>query len=211
MLPCRAEHAHLAIVFGAGLAFPARFRVEPRDVVADNAIGPERSTGSIRQPDIRGNRAPAIHQGSDWDAAADVKKRGIAALVRFQIDGAELHTPIASVIVHGKVCEAGVAALQDLAVDEGRGERPVAVSTGDVVGAEPGRLDVLYQQPKGRPAAYDSGAQNRAVFVLIAGEEMLHNSAVILGGHQDVAGAANHGSSSRKCSTLRNLATAVWG
>ena len=211
MLPCRAEHAHLAIVFGAGLAFPAGCRVEPRDFVADNAIGPERSTGSIRQPDIGGDRAPAVHQGADRDAASDVEKRGVAAFVRFQIDGAELHTPVASVIMHGKVCEAGVAALQDLAVNEGRGERPVAVSASDVVGAEPGRLDVLDQQPKGRSAAYDSRAQNRSVFVLVAGEEMLHDSAVILGGHQDVAGAARHRSSSRKCSTLRNLATAVWG
>ena len=96
-------------------------------------------------------------------------------------------------------------------MNEGRGQRPVAVSAGYVVGAELGRLDVLDEQPKRGSVAHDARAQDRAMFVLVAGEEMLHDPLVDPGSYQDVATPSTHGSSSRKCSTFKNLATAVCG
>ena len=114
-------------------------------------------------------------------------------------------------IVHGEVCKARVPALKDLAMNERWRERPVPVASGDVVGAEFGRLHVLDQQTKRRAVSHDTCAQNCAVFVPIAWIQVVDDATVILGPHQDVAGPAGHGSSSMKCSTLRNFATAFWG
>ena len=71
-------------------------------------------------------------------------------------------------------------------MDKGRGERPVAVSAGNIVGAKFCGLDVLNQQPQGSAATHDTGSENRTVFVAIAWEEMCHDSLVVAGGHEDV-------------------------
>ena len=127
------------------------------------------------------------------------------------VDSAEVHASVAPVIVNGEVGKARVAALANLAVDKGRGERPVSVLARNVIGTEFGGLDVLNQQPQGGTAAHDAGAKNGAVFIAISREQMLHDSVVVPGGHEDVALGSRHWSCSRKCSTLTNLARAVCG
>ena len=129
--------------------------------------------------------------------------------MRFDIDAAEIDMPAASVIVNSEVSQPGVPALEDFAVNEGWSECPVAVLARDVVGSELRRLYMLHQQPHGRPVAHDAGTQDRTVLVPVAGKQMLHDSLVILGSHQNVARLSGHRSSSRKCNTLTNLAAAV--
>ena len=156
VLSSGAEHAHLAVMFGVRLTLLAWLRVKPGNVVADHAIAPKRSTAAIRQPDIGSDRAPAVHQGTNRDTAANVQKRGITSLVRLEVDSAEIHMPVASVmIVDRQVRQARVPALQNLAMNDGRRQRPVAISPGNVVGAKLGRVDMLNQQPQGRPVTHN--------------------------------------------------------
>jgi hypothetical protein len=93
----------LAIVFRVRLTLSAWLRVKPRNVVADHAVAPERSTAAIRQPDIGSDRATTVYQGTHWDTAPNVEKRGITSLVRLEIDLTERHAPIGSVVVNGQV------------------------------------------------------------------------------------------------------------
>ena len=100
-------------------------------------------------------------------------------------------------IVDSQVRQARVPALQNLTMNESRRQRPVAVSPGNVVSAKLGRVDMLNQQPQGRAVAHNAGAQNGAVFVLVSGEEMPHDSLVVPGSDQDLTILSSHQGSPR--------------
>ena len=174
-------------MFGVWLGRFVGSRIEPSDLAADDSVGSKRKTDAAWEPNVGSYRAAAIHECTDWNSAADVQQRRIAALVRLKIDFAKRDTLVTLVIVDSEVGEKRISAAENLTVYEGRGKRAVAVPTSDVIRAELGGLNVLNQEPQGRMSAHNAGAEDGAVLVVVPGKQVAHDSIVVPRRHKDVA------------------------
>ena len=75
------KHAYLAVVFGVGGETAWRLGIQPRNAGTDHAIGAQRSSSAVGQPDVGPDGTAAVHECADGYATTDVEQGWIAALV----------------------------------------------------------------------------------------------------------------------------------
>jgi hypothetical protein len=115
---------------------------------------------------------------------------------------------VAAVIMHGEIDEALVAASDDAIVNEGRLEHAVATLAWHVIYAVDGEVKFATEQPHSARALGNTGRDDCAMFVVIAGKEMAMELPVQTIRQYQLPRAI-HGRDSSHRSTFNSLSIAV--
>ena len=174
------EKPDLSIVEAVGgCAGFGRARGDHATIAAENNRAMKRDLGVTVEPDRASDSATRQNQGSNRRAVGNRKQRRIIPAMRVQVERRESDRVLTTVVVDSKVDQAVLPRLVDKRHDKRRLQLAITAITGNEVFSVNSKYDFPNEKANLAFGFHDAGEDGGAMFVVIAGEQVVGELIVV--------------------------------